>query len=325
MFWLWFALFAGQFETAFRAGVIALNNNNLPVARSQLETASKLQPENPGVWLALAQTYWKQQQPDSAAAAASRAESLNPDELITHGLAVFYAGASQPRKAEELLSGLVRRSPYREEYWFELTQSQLRRQDFAAALETVNAGRKNFDKSAQLELAAGVADYGLRRFPDAIDAFLRTVQLEPAAEQAYVFLGRMVDQAEGRLPRIVQAFAAFSARAPNNPMSSFLYGKALAAADDSGSAEALLKKSVAANDRFWESHFELGCLYERSGRLEDAAREIRRATELNANDAASHYRLARLYDRLGRHSEAAAERELHAKLVAAGQSMAGVK
>ena len=68
-------------------------------------------------------------------------------------------------------------------------------------------GRKNFDKSPQLELAAGVAYYGLRRFPEAIEAFLRTIRLDPGIEQPYVFLGRMLDQAEDKLPQITEVFA----------------------------------------------------------------------------------------------------------------------
>ena len=325
MVWLLLALFAGQFESAFRAGVVALNQNDLPAAQAQLEAASRLQPDNPQVWLALAQTYWKLRRPDTAKAAAERAESLGSDDVVLHGLVLFYSEAGPPRKVAGLLRELIRRNPYVESNYFELAQFELRQQDFAAALATIDAGRKNFDKSAQLELAAGVADYGLRRFPEAIDAFLRTVRLDPSAAQAYVFLGRMVEQAEGKLPRIVQTFAEYSRREPGNPMSSFLYGKALAASEDPAAAEPLLRKSIAGNDGFWESHFERGRLLERNGHLAEAAREIRRATELNPDDAASHYRLARIYERLGKPAEAAAERERHARIVASGQPMAGVK
>ena len=57
MLWLVLLFFAGQFDLVFRAGLVALNNNDLVLAESQLESASKLQPRNPKVWLALAQTY----------------------------------------------------------------------------------------------------------------------------------------------------------------------------------------------------------------------------------------------------------------------------
>ena len=201
----------------------------------------------------------------------------------------------------------------------------LKQENFAAALETLDAGRKKFDKSAQLELATGVAYYGLRRFPEAIDAFLRTNKLDAEIEQPYVFLGRMLDQAEEKLPRITEVFAGFAKRAPENYLSSFLYGKSLALANDSVAAEALLRKSIAVNDGYWESHFELGVLLGEQRKFEEAVREMRRGAELNPSDPVPHYHLARLYDRMGKAAEASAERELHARLAGAGGRMSGIK
>src|SRR5262249_54621412 len=138
----------------------------------------------------------------------------------------------------------IDRSPYDEQYYFDLAQLQLKQQSFAAALETLDAGRKKFDKSPQLELAAGVAYYGLRRFPEAIDAFFRTIQLDPRVDQPYEFLGRMLDQGEDRLPKIREAFAAFAKNAPDNYLSSFEYGRVLAS-EPPEQAEPLLRRSIA--------------------------------------------------------------------------------
>ena len=127
---------------------------------------------------------------------------------------------------------------------------------------------------------------------------------------------RMLDQAEDKLPKITEVFAAFSKSAPGNYLSSFLYGKVVAL-EDPARAERLLRESIARNDQFWESHFELGALLEQRGAVQEASQEVRRGIELNPQDPAAHYRLARLYDRLGKTAEAQSERELHAKLSAA--------
>jgi tetratricopeptide (TPR) repeat protein len=324
MTWLLVVLFAGQFETAFRAGLVALNANNLSVAESQLESAARIEPRDGRVWLALAQTYWKLQKPDPARAAAQKAEEYTSDAAVLGGLAVYYSEAADYAKSADLLRAAIRRSPSTEHYYFELAQLDLKQQNFAGAIEVLDSARKRFSQSAQLELAAGVAYYGLRRFPEAADAFLRTIELDPGVEQPYVFLGRMLDQTEDKLPRITQAFAAFAKRAPEDYMSRFLYGKALGVAA-AEAAEPELRKSVALNDGFWESHFELGVLLDRRGQYEEAAREIRRSIDLNPSDPAPHYRLARLYDRLGKPNEARAERELHARLTSAASGMAGIK
>ena len=324
MFWLCAVLFAGQFETVFHDGLVALNQNNLQAAQTRLESASKLEPRDPRVWLALAQTYRKLNQADLAAAAAKNAESFASDAPLFKGLSIYYSEAGEPAKAAEMLQRAIRRNAYDEGSYFDLAQVYLKQQDFAGALTALDAGRKIFDKSAQLELAAGVAYYGLRRFPDAIGAFLRTVAIDSSIEQPYVFLGRMLDQAEGSLPRIHEVFAAFAQRAPDSYLSAFLYGKLLSL-EGAKEAESCLRKSIQLNAEFWESHFELGTLLDRRGAFAEAAREIRRSTELNPYDAAAHYRLARLYDRLGKPAEAAAERELHSRLTTSASGMPGIK
>ena len=308
MILVYVALFAGQFDATFREGLIALNQNNLAVAESKLDSATQLEPHNARAWVALAQTYWKEHKPGQAQVAARNAESwAGSDAVARNALTLFYS----------------------EDYYFQLAQLDLDRQNFAAALETLDAGRKKFAASAQLELAVGVACYGLRRFPQAIDAFLRTIQLDDTIDQPYVFLGRMLDQAEGKLPAITEAFAAFAARAPESYVSNFLYGKALAIADNAGAAETSLRKSIARNGAYWESHFELGLLLDRERRFEDAARELKTSAGLNPRDPVVHYRLARVYDRLGRTADAQAERALHARLAAesepAGYGMTGIK
>jgi tetratricopeptide (TPR) repeat protein len=376
-------LLADSFEGAYSEGLIALNANNLATAEARLESASKLQPQDARVWLALAQTYWRLRKSQAAAFAAKRAESFARDPAILHALAFYHFEAANYTKAAELetryaesapeafssaielylqagkpksaievagralksddraefhsllgkaydadnepdkaiaeFKAAIIHSPYDEWFYSYLAQLQLKQQSFAAALETLDAGRKYFDKSAQLELEAGVAYYGLRRFPEAIDAFLRTIKLDPAMEQPYVFLGRMLDQAEDRMPGILEVFSAFAIGRPQNYLSSFLYGKALAH-ENPQEAATNLRKSIARNGAFWESHFELGILLQRDGRLAEAASEFRRSIELNPKDPTAHYRLAQTYDRLGKADEARVERELHAKLSAAGSS-----
>jgi tetratricopeptide (TPR) repeat protein len=299
MLLLAFLLFTPQFDTVFRDGLTALNANDLPLAQSRLEAASQIEPHNARVWLALAQTYWKLGRPLQAETAAHAAESWGAnDAVVSRTLALFYSQAG-------------------EAYYFEIAQAHLQRQEFAPALAALDAGIGKFPASAQLALARGVALYGLRRFPESIDAFLHTIGLAPEIDQPYVFLGRMLDQSEDRLARITQVFAAFARRAPESDLASFLYGKALALAGNTAGAETWLRKSIALNAASADSHFELGVLLESRRQFEEAAREFRRAAELHAGDPVPHYHLARIYDRLGKPSEAQAERELHARLAEA--------
>ncbi len=81
--------------------------------------------------------------------------------------------------------------------------------------------------------------------------------------------------------------------------------------------ETLLRKSIALNDKFWESHYELGQLLERRRDYWALPREFRRGIELSAGNSTLHYHLARVYERMGKKDEAAAEHAAHERLSAA--------
>ncbi|MEP6539802.1 MAG: tetratricopeptide repeat protein [Bryobacteraceae bacterium] len=235
-----------------------------------------------------------------------------------------YEASGNTAKAIPALRKSIQLDPYAEEYYFDLAQIQLLHQDFDGAIRTLQPSQRIFAKSAQLELALGVAYYGLRRFDDAVDSFLRVIAIDPEVEQPYTFLGRIIDHAGLRLPEIEARFEAYSKATPKNAVSQFLYAKAInAASGDPAAAEALLRKSIAMDSRNWESHLELGIALEKRRSYEDAAKELARSIELNSKSSTPHYRLARVYDRLGRKQEAAAERARHAALLAGEEAVAG--
>jgi len=140
-----------------------------------------------------------------------------------------------------------------------------------------------------------VALYGRRRFGDAVDSFLRVIQVDPSVEQPYVFLARLLDHAEDRLPRILAAYAAWEKAAPANPLPPCLYPRRsapLAAIRPNRIRAAPLHP---AQPRYWESHFELGVLMEKKADWPGAAAELKRSLELNPTHAPAHFQLARAY------------------------------
>jgi tetratricopeptide (TPR) repeat protein len=216
----------------------------------------------------------------------------------------------------------IQLSPYEESYYFEAAHVRLLRQQFDGAVRILERGCKLFDKSAQLELALGVAYYGQRRFPEAAGAFLKTIEIAPEVEQPYLFLSRMLDQSVDRLPEIVPRFEAWAAANPNNPRAQFVFAKGLLAnGGDPAKAEQLLRASIGLKGDQWESHYELGVLLEKQRKFTEAAAELERSAVLSPDQADVHYHLSRVYDRLGDSEKAARERELHKRLT----SSPGVK
>jgi tetratricopeptide (TPR) repeat protein len=365
-----------SFADEFRKGLVALQQKDLATARESLEHASQLQPDNPKVWVALAQVYLGSKQTDQANAAAKKAESLAAnDPVVQHALAIFFSGTGEFAKAAEMerqfaasnsadpgaaaraatlslqagepqqaitwakaalekgdsgdlryvlgkaeeaanqpapaLADLRRAfelAPDNETYTFDLGQALLQRGDFAGALTLFGAARTRFPMSAQIELAYGVAAYGQRKFHDAIAAFLHVIRLDPSIEQPYIFIGRILENADELMPDVLVSYAAWEKTAPTNYLPWFLHAKALdASSADPSKSEAELRRSIQLNPNFWESHLELGIVLMQRQQWQEAAAELSRAIALDAKKPVPHFQLARAYKHLGKQEEAQAE------------------
>lgn len=313
-----------SFNEVFRAGLIALQKGDLPAAVSNLESARRLSPQDGRVWVALSQAYWKLHREAQAEQAASTAEKLGrEDPAVQQGLATYYIETGRKLKAAEAQANYSAHAPNLAEardraaaLYFEAAQPLLESQKFAEAVTILEEAVKKLPKSAQLELALGVAYYGLRRFDEAADAFLRTIEADPDVEQPYSFLGRILDQIPSRLPLVTERFAAYETTHTSNPAAYLRHAMALdAQAIDPELSLRLIDRSLSMNADNGTAHFEKGAVLDRLQRFADAVPEFERAAALNPPDPVPHYRLARDYDRIGKPQLAAAEREKHAQLV----------
>jgi tetratricopeptide (TPR) repeat protein len=318
------------FEESFRAGLLALQRNDLAAAEENLAAASKLAPNNGRVWVALARTYWKLNANEKADRAAAKAETLGAaDGPVLNSLAIYYADSGQIPKAAEAqakYSALVPNDAAAREkaeaLYFAIAEPLLQQQKFGEAIDILKKATARLTGSAQLELALGVAYYGMRRFDEAATAFLKTIAIAPEVERPYVFLGRFLGQIPSRLPEVTQQFVRYERAHPAAPTGYLLHAKALnAQSAEAETARVLLEKAITIDDRDASAHFELGVALDRLQRYADAARELEKAAALDPNDPATHYRLSRVYDRLGRREDARREREMHAKLVEAQEAV----
>jgi tetratricopeptide (TPR) repeat protein len=278
-------------------------------------------PEDRAAWPRVAGLYLEAGDTAGAVAAAERGLRAGGTAELHSVLGRAYAQRREWAKAVAELTEALRLDPYSEDAHFRLAQVHLVQQDFPAALRVLENSRKFFDKSPQIELALGVTYYGLRRFPEAVSQFLKTIDLAPAIPQPYVFLGRIMEHAEERLPELTARFANLHAKQPDNYLGYMLHAKALISKlppagipPEASAAFDLLNKSLSLKEDDAEAHYLLGLLLERRNEFEQAASHLERSVALNPKDPAPHYRLARVYARLGRKEDSARERALHEKL-----------
>ncbi len=312
-----------NFEESFRAGLLALQRNDLAAAQTNLEAAAGLQPANGRVWVALSQTYRKLNDASKADAAAAKAQTFGrTDPVVQSTLVMYYAEAGRMHESADAQANYAALVPQdaaardrAEAAYFQLAQTLLQQGKFTEAIPILRSATQHISKSAQLELALGVACYGLRRFDDAAAAFLRTIAIAPEIAQSYVFLGNFLDQIPSRLPEVTKRFVEYETAHPTEAAGYLLHAKALNAQSiDPATARKLLEKALSIDDRDAAAHFELGVMLDTAKHYREAMREFLRAAELNPADPAPHYRLSRIYDRLGKRDAAQTEREIHAKL-----------
>jgi tetratricopeptide (TPR) repeat protein len=247
--------------------------------------------------------------------AETAAQTLDTPE-VHHLLGKAYQAAGRPDSALPELRRAFEREPGQEAFLSDLGQALLEHRDFAEALALLEKGRRQFPKSAQIELAFGVACYAQRRPDDAVGAFLEVIRLDNTIEQPYIFLGRTLDHAGARLPEVIAGYAAWEKKAPANYLPVFLHAKALLASPDPDTAkiEAGLRRSIELNGAFWESHLELSSLLSKQGKWPEAQRELARSIELNPSHARAHYDLARVYLHMGKPDLAHAEQAEYERL-----------
>jgi tetratricopeptide (TPR) repeat protein len=341
----------------YRDAGAALASGDLARAQASLEDLTVKDPGNGRAWMLLAQTYARRKNVAAALAAASKSETLGTqDAEVFQGL-VFLFTNLQPdlKRAADLEAhyaelqpsdkdawrrvakmyleareydraivagtrGLAA-APYDENAHFLLIQMYLEHQDFDHATEAIANARKVFARSPQIELAAGVCAYGLRHFDEALEQFLKTIDLAPDVPQPYQFLGRMLDHAGERMPEVTKRFREFHARHPDDSDACVLYAKVLMAGLDPGGfppeaeqAMRLLEHGRSIDGNQAETHYQIGCLLERKRDFAGAASELERSVALDPREPFAHFHLARVYERLGRKQDAARELDKHQKM-----------
>lgn len=217
--------------------------------------------------------------------------------------------ASDPARTVVQLQEAIRQNPDVESSYTDLGNLLLGTQNFSEALIVLDAARKRFPHSAQPSLSAGVAYYGLRRFPEAVSALIEAGRLDGEAEQPVSFLNRISEHWGERKADVIALFSAYAQSHPNSALAHLALGRATG-----NSAE--LEKAIRLNPRSPDAQIELANILENRRDYAAAITAFRRASALAPRDPVPHYRLSRLYARTGDSAKADSERALHEKLSA---------
>lgn len=179
------------------------------------------------------------------------------------------------------------------------------RGDFRAAIVALEQSSGMALNSFRAHLYLGLARVGDRRYPEAVEALLVALDLEPENLQGLTGLGeayqRMGDIDESRAAYV----RALKVR-PEFPAALVGIARSYEAQGKDSEAVPYYRRAITANAGYAEAYTLLGELYLRQGRVEEAIDLLAEAVRVRPDYAPGRNRLALAYSRLGLHNEAVA-------------------
>ena len=199
--------------------------------------------------------------------------------------------------------------PGNEAYRFDYLAELLAHLNFEAGRLVAEPAVHDFPDSPRVQVALGVALFGLERFAQAQEIFLGAAQRFPDAGLSLLYLTLAPETSNIPIPGAKQLLKTFHSRHPEQFLSPYLLGHMALFDSDPGSASQLLQESIRLDRNYPLAHLELGRCYADLGRYREAISEFRTAARLDPKQTEAWYRLALAYRRAGER-KLAAEAEL---------------
>jgi tetratricopeptide (TPR) repeat protein len=208
-----------------------------------------------------------------------------------------------------------------EDNLFDWGSELLLHRTYDPAIEVFQRATQLFPASARLQVGLGMTLDLRGRYDDAVKALLTAADLNPSDPRCYLFLSKAYGSSPNLAEDVIRRFRRYAELQPTNAMAQYYYAMSLWKGEqledsslDLGLVEALLKKSLALDDKLPEAHVQLGNLYADQHHFVESIPEYRRALELNPNLPDAHYRLGQDYVHVGQKDQAQQEFAVYQKL-----------
>jgi len=220
-------------------------------------------------------------------------------------LAEAFEGNQQTQEAIDTLREATQLAPQDENNYIDLAALCTTYEAYALGLEVIEVGLHYHPQSDRLIFQRGVI-YAMRnQFDLAEQDFQLAAKLAPEKNLSYVALGVSYMQV-GDLPKAITSLRQRIKQKPEDPTLRYLLGEALvrsgATPGDSAFVEAKgsLEKSVKLNPKFAPAQVNLGKIYLKENRLDEAMTHLEQARALDPKDKSAYSQLAIVYRRKGK-------------------------
>jgi len=289
-------------EQHFTLGLIFASGGAYPKAVSHFQEVLQLEPTSQSAIYNLALAYKGAGNGNAAIELLEHAVE-QPNAELCDLLASLEEDAGLYVQAVRHYQQAVELDPTKEQYYFDLGAEYLLHLTFDAAVETFRLGSQKFPASPRMHVGRGLAQFALRQYADAADAFLSALETDPSSPDAFLAWNDLPQFAvAAEWLKIQPRLQRLAERYPDNSQVAFCYGAALLhqamtsnRTDALDLAESFLEKAVRLNPRIAVAHLELGNLYAQRKQNGDALASFRDAIRLDPYSEMAHYKLAQIY------------------------------
>ena len=121
----------------------------------------------------------------------------------------------------------VRLDPESDKFAFDLGTELILHENHAAALAVFHSAAQRFSKSSRIFLGLGMVQFLTGKTDESVSAFLKAVDLNPAFEPAYLFLGEACTFSGTCSTEVAAKLATLATKEPNNFGAQYHYGAVL--------------------------------------------------------------------------------------------------
>jgi len=278
-----------QADTDYRAGVAALNRNDLKTAQADFVNVVKLAPSVEQGHSALGAVLVRLGRTGNGIQELEKALSMKPgDSSAQLNLALAYQQTGQAAKSLPLFSKLdsaahAEKRPLAPSILIPYAQALVAANQFQAAASKMKEAAALDPRNAELQDELGSLYAQHQDWPNAEQAFSAALHLEPDLAMAHVHLGLTLkaEQRPGAMDELNKAYQL----APENSVVATEYGRALADAGQDEQAIPVLEQAVKDAPNSTGAAYQLGLALQRAARLDEAISLLQKVVDAEPQNA----------------------------------------
>lgn len=297
-----------QADAYYRAGLAALNNNDLKTAQVKFEAVVRLEPELELGHSALGAVLVREGKWAAGIRELEKALAIKPaDDAAQLNLALAYADSGAYAKAVPLFAqaesaARARNSKLPAQQLALYAESLAATGHIDSSIAHLKEASAQTGETAEMHDELGSLYAQDKAWPQAEEELSQALRMEPKLAMAHVRLG-FVLKAEQKGDPVAEWMEACKL-APNDAQIVLLAGKALAGAGQDDKAAPLLERAVHLERRSGAATYALALVYQRTGRVAEAAELFKRVVQAEPKNTDALINLGLALSQLHRAQEA---------------------